>query len=198
MLQRIALVVTACAVVALSVSVAIQSTDAQTTQPSGTYEADLAHSSVYFRIEHAGMSLTYGRFNKIDGQFTLDGGDSSFSFMVAADSVDTANKKRDDHLRGPDFFNAKQYPAITFKSKSVKHSGKTYKVTGDLSMHGKTKEITIDVKLHGAGKAFGKQRAGVNAEFSIDRTDFGMTYGVDKGVVGKQVDMFISIEGVQN
>src|SRR5262249_20521453 len=87
------------------------------------YELDTMHAGVNFKVSHLGLSWIYGRFNDFSGSFTLDPADAtkcSFSLDIKATSVDTNNKKRDDHLRSPDFFNVKQYPNITFKSTAVK------------------------------------------------------------------------------
>src|ERR1700687_5815575 len=87
------------------------------------YKVDTAHSSVAFKISHLDLSWIHGRFNDYSGTFTIDpddAGKSSFEMTIDTKSVDTNNKNRDNHLRSPDFFNAKQFPAITFKSTSVK------------------------------------------------------------------------------
>src|SRR5947209_1935708 len=82
------------------------------------YALDPAHTGVEFKISHLGLSWTCGRFNDVSGTCTLDPtapAKSAFALTVKADSLDTNNQKRDEHLRSPDFFNAKQFPAITFK-----------------------------------------------------------------------------------
>src|SRR5947209_14950172 len=88
-----------------------------------TYAVDPMHSSVYFKISHLGLANVFGRFNEFSGNFTLDPDDAgkcSFEMTIKPESVDTNNPKRDSHLRSPDFFNVKQFPAITFKSTAVK------------------------------------------------------------------------------
>ena len=88
-----------------------------------TYSVDAGHSSVIFRAKHYGATNFYGRFNELSGSLTLDTDDptkSSIELEVRAESVDTFSERRDRHLRSPDFFNAKQFPVISFKSKSVK------------------------------------------------------------------------------
>src|SRR5438045_581123 len=110
------------------------------------YAVDGMHAGVSFKISHLGLSWTYGRFNEMSGDFTLDPADpskSSFNLSIQVNSVDTNNKKRDDHLKSPDFFNVKQFPAITFKSTSVKPVKDGYQVTGDLTLHGVTKPVTF-------------------------------------------------------
>src|SRR5258708_35450568 len=108
------------------------------------------HTAATFKIAHVGLSWTYGRFNEVTGAFTVDAADpgkTSFTLNIKTESVDTNNKKRDDHLRSPDFFNVKQFPAITFKSTKVALAkDKSYVVTGDLTMHGETKSISLNLK----------------------------------------------------
>ena len=91
-----------------------------TAQGADSYKVDNVHSTVIFRIKHLDSSYAYGRFNEVSGTFALEEADptkGSLDFQVAADSIDTNNAKRDQHLKGPDYFNAKQFPTITFKSK---------------------------------------------------------------------------------
>src|SRR5919202_2168648 len=93
------------------------------------YALDEMHSAVTFKVSHLGLSWTYGRFNDVSGSFTIDPDNAdkcSFSLTVKVASLDTNNKKRDDHLRSPDFFNVKTYPTITFKSTSVKSAKDGY------------------------------------------------------------------------
>src|SRR5947199_2429672 len=110
------------------------------------FTVDAMHSSVTFKISHLGLSWVHGRFDAFSGGFTLDAdysGKNSFAMTIKTESVDTNNQKRDDHLRSPDFFNAKQFPAITFKSTAVKPVQNGYQVTGDFTLHGVTKPVTF-------------------------------------------------------
>src|SRR5262249_60951539 len=108
------------------------------TRAAETYSVDLDHSSMTFMIQHLGISFVHGRFNEFSGSFTIDKekpGNSSFAMTIKAASIDTANKKRDDRLRGPDFFDVQKFPDMTFKSTNVETTDGGYKVTGDLTMH---------------------------------------------------------------
>src|SRR3984957_20539486 len=140
------------------------------------YAVDDAHTSVSFKISHLGISTVAGRFDDVAGEFTFDKADpakASFGLTIKAESIDTNNKKRDDHLRGPDFFNAKQFPALTFKSKSVKAVEGGYEVTGDLTIHGVAKAVTLLLK-GGNSAEFpkGTQRVGFSTDVVIKRSDF--------------------------
>src|SRR5260370_1351689 len=113
------------------------------------YDFDLVHSSVSFKARHLDISWIHGRFNEVEGKFSLDRENpskSKFELTIKADSVDTANKARDEHLRQPDYFDTKQFPTIEFKSTSAKAIEGGYEVTGDFTMHGTTKKITFVLK----------------------------------------------------
>lgn len=165
-----------------------------------TYEVDPVHSSFLFRVKHLNVSYTYGRFNESSGTFVLDANDpanNSVSIEIKTDSVDTGNAARDKHLRGPDFFNAAEFPTMTFRSTSFKKKDDTrYDVTGDLTIHGVTREVTFEAELTGVGKGMkGEQRAGWEATIVIKRSDFGMTFMPDG--IGDDVTLKISIEGIK-
>jgi polyisoprenoid-binding protein YceI len=162
------------------------------------YLVDGMHAGVNFKISHLGLSWVYGRFNDFSGGFTLDSdpGKCSFNLSIKTDSIDTNNKKRDDHLRSPDFFNAKQFPAITFKSTAVKAVKDGYEVTGDLTMHGVTKSVSFAL-LGGRKAEFpkGVQRTGFSTELTIKRSEFGMDKFTDG--VSDEVPISISFEGTK-
>ena len=159
------------------------------------YDLDPAHTSIVFKIKHLGISSVYGRFNEVEGAIST-GSSPSFQFTVKTDSVDTNNKKRDDHLRSPDFFNAKQFPVITFKSTEVHAHGDKLHVTGDLALHGVTKHIEVNLKKLGeAEMPKGTHRVGFETTFTLKRTDFGMDKMI--GPAGDEVTLLISFEGTR-
>jgi polyisoprenoid-binding protein YceI len=167
-----------------------------------TYEIDTAHSMIVFRAKHKGISYNYGRFNEFTGELMVDETDmskSTVAFEVKTASVDTANKKRDQHLRSSDFFSAKQFPVITFKSTKVdmkEGAENVLEVTGDLELLGVKKSITVDVEITGRGKGNGGESLiGFESIFTIKRSEFGMTYGV--GAVSDDIRLIVSIEAIQ-
>lgn len=173
----------------------------QLTNAADTYEIDAAHSMIIFRAKHSGVSYNYGRFNEFTGKITMDADVSNnmVEFEVKAASVDTGNEKRDQHLRSSDFFSAKQFPVITFKSTKVSaKEGKedVLEVTGDLELHGVKKSVTVDVEI--TGRAQGRQGEsliGFESTFTIQRSEFGMTYGM--GSVSDDIRITVSIEAAQ-
>lgn len=162
-----------------------------------TFRLDNSHTSMVFAISHFNLSYTYGRFGNCAGEFTLDGGMAdSFKFTIEAKSVDTNDRERDKHLRGPDFFDADVFPTITFSSKEITRNNETYYVVGDLTMLGQTKQVTLPMQLVGVGKGpFGKQRAGFFTKFKIKRSEFGMTKMMQ--AVGDTVAITFSFEGIK-
>jgi len=167
------------------------------TATADDYTIDAAHSSVSFKISHLGLSWVHGRFNNFAGKFTIDSSEpakSSFTLNIKPDSVDTNNSGRDGHLKSPDFFNVKQFPALSFTSTAVKPIEGGLEVTGDLTMHGETKPVTFTLK--GGNKAEfpkGVRRTGYVTDLVIKRTDFGV--GKPMPVLGDEVYVAIGFEG---
>ena len=163
-----------------------------------TYTIDPVHTTVIFRISHLGSSWTYGRFDSVEGSFTVDPADASavkFDITAKTDSIDTNSTQRDTHLKSNDFFAAKQFPEITFKSTSVKSTGdKKYEVTGDLTLHGVTKSVVVPMDFVGTSDTkMAGSRAGYEGMFSVKRSDYGMDKMV--GMVGDEVHLTVSMEG---
>jgi polyisoprenoid-binding protein YceI len=165
-----------------------------------SYSLDPAHTSVTFKVEHAGLSWTHGRFNDVSGDFRVDPDNPSasrFALAIKTESLDTGNTKRDEHLSSPDFFNTKQFPLISFKSTAVKRVEKGLEVTGDFTLHGETKTLTL---LLTGGKTGefppGVHRRGYTTHLKIKRSDYGM----DKMIpaAGDEVVIEISFEGVKS
>ncbi|MBC7782698.1 MAG: YceI family protein [Burkholderiales bacterium] len=164
-----------------------------------SYAVDPVHSSIGFKVKHLETSNFHGRFNKAQGEVKLESGAPvSVHMSVDVESIDTANKNRDAHLIGPDFFAAKDFPDITFKSTSVKKlDDTTFEVAGDLTLHGVTKPLTVKLVKTGSGQNMQKKEiVGFETSFSIKRSDHGMTGYIDKGI-GDEVTLNISVECVK-
>src|SRR5258708_4558194 len=105
------------------------------------YTLDPAHAAVTFKVAHGGVSWTCGRFKDLSGSVSVDADNPSamqFAVKAKSESLDTDNAKRDEHLRRTDFFNTRQFPAVSFRSTAVKAVEPGPEVTGDLSLHGVT------------------------------------------------------------
>jgi polyisoprenoid-binding protein YceI len=162
------------------------------------YALDTMHAGVTFKISHLGLSWTHGRFGDLAGSFVLDPDTAkcSFALTIKTESIDTANPKRDAHLRSPDFFNVKQFPTITFRSTAVKAVKDGYEVTGDLTLHGMTKPVTFTL-LGGRTAEFppGTPRTGFSTDLVLKRSEFGMEKFA--GAVGDEVYVAVSFEGTK-
>jgi len=173
------------------------------------FDIDTAHSSVGFRVSHMVISRTSGKFTEFSGSFEFEGEDpgkaksGSAEALIKTASIDTANEKRDAHLRGPDFFNVKEFPEIRFEGRKVKMLGKKKgKLHGELTMRGITRPTVLDLEFHGVvNDPRGDERAGFTATTTIDRTDYGITWNkaMDQGglVVGEEVEITLEIEGIR-
>ena len=183
----------------LTLVVAVISAFALSANAADTFKVDAVHSFVMFSVQHLGIANTYGRFNDISGTVVFDKDNpskSSVELSVPIESLDTHNSIRDRSLKSPDFFNAKQFPTMTFKSTKVEGSGDTLEVSGDLTIRGVTKPLTVDFKKGGEGKGvFGEMRGGGETRFTIKRSDFGMNF--QQGAVGDEVSIILSLEGVK-
>lgn len=166
------------------------------------YDVDPVHSTVLASVVHFGASTNWVRFNGPTGTVMVNEADpskSTIAIEIKADGVDTANEKRDQHLKSPDFLNAKEFPLITFKSTTItKSADGSYSVAGSLTAHGVTKPVTVTFKPVGTGKGSkGETRAGADATFSIKRTDFGIGATFPTTAVSDEINFHVSLEGVK-
>lgn len=159
------------------------------------FTIDEHHVFATFKVEHLGIGYVVGRFNKITGQVNLDKG--QVAITLHADSVDSGHPKRDQHLKSPDFFNAKQFPKITFKSNKVTKTGSdSYRVEATVTLLGKSKPVTLELKKTGEGKdPWGGYRIGLESTFAVKRSDFGMNFM--PGGIGDTVEMYFSAEALR-
>ncbi len=165
-----------------------------------TWKVDNAHSKVGFSIAHLMISEVEGQFGDFDIQATADDAFSNpdFSVDIKTASINTGNDRRDEHLRSADFFDATTHPSISFKTTSLEKTGdKTFKLTGDFTMHGVTKSITLDGKLNGiiTDQRSQKLKAGLKLTGALDRLAFGV--GSDTPTLGDEVGLTINLEMAQ-
>ncbi|MEQ1439192.1 YceI family protein [Fontimonas sp. SYSU GA230001] len=177
------------AVLALSMSGPLAAAD--------TYVIDPAHTLPSFEVSHFGFSTTRGGFTRTEGTITLDLKKKTGAIDVRIDaaSLQTAVPKLDAHLKNPDFFDVEMYPAITFKSKSLKFDGdRLVAVTGDLDMHGVSKPVTLEVTHFRCGEHPIKKvpHCGADAVATIKRSDWGIT--TYSPAIGEDVTLKIQVE----
>jgi polyisoprenoid-binding protein YceI len=191
--------------VACCVAVAVVAAQART-QAAETYNIDGAHTSVGFSIQHMVISKVKGRFNEFSGTIQVDPKAESkvtgASVVIKVSSIDTANTKRDEHLRSADFFDVAKYPDMTFALTKVEKDKEGLVAHGKLTMHGVTKEISLPFKLNGPiTDPWGNSRLGIEARTTLNRKDYGLTWSktLETGglVVGDEVEIEILLEAVK-
>ena len=176
------------------------STPALVSAEATTWTVDDAHSEVAFSVRHF-FTQVPGRFDGFTGTIVHDPdapAGSSVEFSVDATTIDTKDEKRDEHLKSGDFFDVANNPTMTFKSTGVSGAGNSLEVTGDLTLRGTTKSITIPVEFAGSAATPMGKKAGFSTEFTIDRTEYGVSWnrGLEGGgaVLGDDVEIRINIE----
>ena len=172
-------------------------------QGADQFKVDGDHAFVYFNVSHSGWGHAWGRFNTVSGDIVLDKDDpskSSISVVIDAASVDTNHDKRDEHLRSPDFFNAEEFPEITFESNKIEATGeRSGKVTGDLTLLGVTKAMTLDVTWNAESPLpwdANVIKTGFSTVLKVMPGEFGMTNVPGFGM-GPEVTMFIELEAIK-
>lgn len=176
---------------------------AGTATAAENYIIDPDHTYPNFTINHLGFSTMHGRFGATQGRLTMDrkAGTGSVDIIIDAASVDTGFKKRDDHLRSPDFLNVKEFPQITYKSTKITFRGdKAATVDGQLTMVGVSKPVTLDVKsincgIHPMDPKKEKFVCGFDATAKIKRSDFGVKFALP--AVGDEMNIALEVEAVR-
>jgi polyisoprenoid-binding protein YceI len=173
-----------------------------------SYTIDPTHTYAYFEVEHLGVSVQRGRFERNSGKFTLDrvAKSGSVELNVETASVSSGDNVKgsrprtlDDHLKTADFFNVAEFPRMAFKSTGVKFAGDNpAEIAGNLTLLGVTKPVTLKVErwVCKDNPMSKKPMCGGNATASLKRTDFGMKYGVP--AIGDDVRLWVSIEGYKD
>jgi polyisoprenoid-binding protein YceI len=165
------------------------------------YELDPAHLTIAFLVEHIGYAKTLGVFRSASGGYTFDevtGTLSGVRVAVETNSVDTHHEARDRHLKSRDFLDSGSHPTMTFTAESSRRTGeRTFAVTGELELLGTTGPLTLEATLNKSAPYPIGTRAevmGVSLRGTLERSDFGMTYGVADGLVGDAVELIIELE----
>jgi polyisoprenoid-binding protein YceI len=175
-----------------------------TAQAVRTFGIDKNHSEAVFQVRHL-VTKVRGRFTDFDGTITMDEESperSSVEVVIQAASIDTAQPDRDAHLRSADFFDVEKFPTITFRSTGVKKLGTDrYEIAGDLAIHGVTKPVVLATTFLGQAKdPWGNERVGFEAETSLNRKDYGLTWNaaLETGgfLVGDEIKIALSVQGI--
>ncbi|GAA3586911.1 YceI family protein [Klugiella xanthotipulae] len=170
---------------------------------AGTWTIDPTHSEVSFSVRHLAISKVKGKFEKFDATFVTGENplDSKVTATAEVASVNTNESNRDNHLRTGDFFDAEQFPTMSFVSTGVRQVGEDYTVDGDLTIKGTTKQVSFTLELGGFGTdPYGNYKAGATATAVVKREDFGLTWNapLETGgfLLGADVTITIDIQAV--
>lgn len=176
------------------------------TETRTVWKIDPSHSVVEFAVKHMMFATVKGRFASFAGEIVADPDDpteGAVHVVIDADSVDTRDPKRDEHLRSNDFFGTDAHPKIEFRSTRVEHiPGPTFRVHGELTMKGVTRPIVLDATFNGSGvNPWGQTVASWTATTEIDREEWGVNFNaaLETGgvLVGTKVKLTIEVEAVK-
>jgi len=162
---------------------------------------DAAHSQIQFKVKHLMISTVTGNFSKFEAQATAsdDFSDAQISFSADVNSINTGIEQRDGHLKSADFFDAENFPTLTFSSTKLNKTNDGFKMTGDLSIRGTVKSVSLDVEFGGIMvDPWGNTKAGFTIEGKISRKEFGLSWNTvtEAGgiVVSDEVKIYGEIE----
>lgn len=169
------------------------------------WTVDPTHSEVGFKVKHMMFTNVSGRFGTFNGSAETEGDsfeNAKIDFEADVTSIDTNNADRDNHLRSGDFFDAEQFPKLTFSATEMKKDGDDYKISGDLTLHGVTKPVTLNVEYGGIAKdPWGNEKAGFSINGKLNRKDFGLTWNaaLETGgvLVSEEVKLNIELQLVK-
>jgi len=168
-----------------------------------TYKIDPAHSEISFKIRHLMITNVTGSFTKFDGTMESDKDDFSdakIHFEAETASITTHNEQRDGHLRSAEFFDAEQFPKVTFDSTSFQKKGEEdYTLTGNLTMHGITKLVTLNAEFGGiTTDPWGQSKVGFELTGKINRKEFGLVWNTNLETGGVMLGDDVKLQiGVQ-
>lgn len=169
-----------------------------------TYRIDPEHFSIAFFVEHIGYAKMIGQFTQASGEFVYDEQTKQLSsgrVEVRAASVSTHHDQRDEHVRGGDFLAAEKYPVVRFVARELRLVDDSRgTLRGELTLLGQTHPVELDVKLNKAAKypfGHGRDTLGISARTTLQRSRWGMTYGVANRMVGDDVELLFELEALR-
>lgn len=169
------------------------------------YTIDPDHFSIGFLVDHVGYARQLGKFLTGEGHFVYDEDANeliSGEVTIAADSVFTNHDRRDRHLKSDDFLHARRHGEIHFKATEYRPDDQdSGTLAGDLTLLGQTHPVELSVTINKTGEyPFGHEKytIGISARTTIERSQWGMTYGIEDGLVGDEVELIFEIEALRD
>ena len=184
---------------------AVRTVDGLELPAGGTWSIDASHSSVNFKVKHLGLAETRGRFTRFEGTVEIgeDPADTVVAGEIDAASVNTDDSRRDEHLRGANFFDVEHHPSLSFRSTRVWGRADEWKLEGELTVAGVTRPVVLDFTYEGvAVDPWGGTRAGFTAIGQLNREDWGLGWNavLEAGgfLVGKTVIIELAVELIKS
>ena len=160
---------------------------------------DPTHSELQFKVKHLMITTVTGSLKTFSATLASEDDDfegANVSFEAEIGSIDTGNTDRDNHLKSGDFFDAEQFPKVTFESAAVSKDGDDYVLTGNLTIKDTTKPVKLNAEFGGiATDPWGNTKAGFTLSGKINRTDFGLTWNAALETGGVMVSEEVKIAG---
>jgi polyisoprenoid-binding protein YceI len=172
--------------------------------PTGTYAVDASHSNVGFEVRHMGIATVRGRFGAFEGSIDASGDAPVLSGTVDVGTIDTGDANRDGHLKGAEFFDADQYPQISFHSTATEVGGAgQITLAGEITIKGVTKPIELTGEIAENGEdPWGNERIGLELQSTIDRREFDLKWNqtLPNGnvLVSNEVKLLVSVSAVKS
>ncbi len=171
---------------------------------TSTWAIDPAHSEIQFKVKHLVITTVTGHFKEFSGSVEAEEGfeNASIAFEAAVASISTNNEQRDGHLKSADFFDAENFPTLSFASTSFTKDGSDFSLVGDLTIKGTTLPITFEVDYEGtATDPWGNVKAGFEVKGKINRKDFGLAWNAiteaGSALVSEEVKLIGNIQLVK-
>ena len=191
----------ACGSVGLAVIVAVSGARAEPAR----YTLDPEHTTIAFLVHHIGYAKVLGVFRELEGSFMFDeetGTLSDILVSVQSSSVDTHHDDRDEHIRSDDFLDAREFPTVRFAADTGSRTGeRSFDIEGRLQLLGRELPLTLNAVWNKSAEypiAGRPYVIGVSARTRLNRSDYGMSYALDNGWVGDEVDLIIEFEARRN
>lgn len=168
------------------------------------YELDPEHLTVAFLVDHVGFAKVLGSFSQVSGSYLFDadtGRVTDLKVVVDTASIDTGHKRRDEHLRSGDFLDSRKFPRMTFSAHEAQPADAgRYTIAGELELKGVVRPLVLEAIVNRRGPyPIGKpvEAMGASARGTLKRSEYGMTYGIDNGWVGNDIELIIEFEARQ-
>jgi polyisoprenoid-binding protein YceI len=180
----------------------VTTAQAESTIPTGTWQSDPVHSRVGFSVKHMVVATYRAGFTDFDIRLSNEDGEPKITGEAKVDSIESRDETQRGHLLSPDFFDADQYPAITFESSAIRTDGDQLVVDGDLTIKGTTKQVEARGEINGPVVDISDtEKVGIDLETKVDRTDFGLNWNapLPKGgfAVENEVTLSVHLELVK-